>query len=188
MVLNRFSASVRPLRMIGAASYKDVLGKAFRDSCGRHTERALNRFAASVRPLCMMSAASYKDALGKVLQNPCGRHTERALNRFAASLRPLCVMSAASRRSMFLARLTRVRRRRREARYHTLQSCPASGAVRRAKRANEKRENSGRSFPDIFVQTAFGGRGLRPHRSLSRSDVEPPPMWEGAGGRSLKRA
>ena len=35
-------------------------------------------------------------------------------------------------------------------------------AVRRAKRANEKRENSFRSFPDIFVQTAFGGLELRP--------------------------
>ena len=162
--------------------------KGMSEPCGRHTERELNCFPTSFRPLRMMSAASYKDVFGKVHRDSDGRHTERALNRFAASLRPLCVMSAASRRSMFLARLTRVRRRRREARYHTLQSCPASGAVRRAKRANEKRENSGRSFPDIFVQTAFGGRGLRPHRSLSRSDVEPPPMWEGAGGRSLKRA
>ena len=39
---------------------------------------------------------------------------------------------------------------------------PTPGAVWRAKRANEKRENSFRSFPGIFVPTAFDGRGLRP--------------------------
>ena len=38
-------------------------------------------------------------------------------------------------------------------------------------RANEKRENSFRSFPDIFVPTVFDGRGLRPRRSHAKGTV-----------------
>ena len=47
---------------------------------------------------------------------------------------------------------------------HHFGFCSYEGAVRRAKLANEKRGNSCRSFPDVFVQTASGGLGLRPGR------------------------
>ena len=64
------------------------------------------------------------------------------------------------------------------------------GAVRRAKRANEKKqENSFRSFPASFVPAAFGCRGLRPVREqksesdvrILRDCVDPSPPGRGRG-------
>ena len=152
------------------------------------------------KPLRSVSPTFAQDRLGggqgrsrKGTRDSDGRHTERALNCFSASLRPLRVIGAASRRSMFLARLARIRSGRREARYLTLPRCPTEHtlvlsvnasnqsftiakreqlikqAYARSRRASRANESSRKTPAGVFLllsfRLTFGRPRLRPRRS-----------------------